>query len=163
MYRSLAALGVQSGCILELVPLSDFTGGASPPSATSPPLDSPAHALYEGWKAAQRGLAKGLAPRLASAGAGGSYFLRASSGDSHAVAVFKPKDEEPQAVNNPKPPLCGALDGDSCKVGILPGEGAEREVIAYILDHEHLAGVPATAMVACQEQVSLRHPRHSLT
>ncbi|KAK9861315.1 hypothetical protein WJX84_011048 [Apatococcus fuscideae] len=82
----------------------------------------------------------------------GSYFLRAASSDSHAVAVFKPKDEEPLAINNPKPCLCGEATGDSCKVGILPGEGAEREVIAYILDHGHLAGVPATAMVACQEQ-----------
>ena len=83
-----------------------------------------------------------------------SYLLRSASTDSHAVAVFKPKDEEPLAVNNPKPCLWGESNGDSCKVGILPGEGAEREVIAYILDHEHLAGVPATAMVACQEQVS---------
>lgn len=32
--------------------------------------------------------------------------------------------------------------------GIRPGEGATREVIAYVLDHGHFAGVPATAMVS---------------
>ncbi len=146
-------LGVQTGCVLELVPLSTVTGGGSPPSLASPPLDSPAHALHEGWKAAQAGLAKGLTPFLASSGSGGSYFMRAGSSDPHAVCVFKPKDEEPLAVNNPRPCLCGEPTGESCKVGLLPGEGAEREVIAYILDHDHLAGVPATAMVACQQQV----------
>lgn len=34
--------------------------------------------------------------------------------------------------------------------GIRPGEGAIREVAAYVLDHGHFAGVPPTAMVTCQ-------------
>ena len=34
--------------------------------------------------------------------------------------------------------------------GIRPGEGAAREVAAYVLDHGHFAGVPPTAMVTCQ-------------
>ncbi len=34
--------------------------------------------------------------------------------------------------------------------GIRPGEGAIREVAAYVLDHRHFAGVPPTAMVTCQ-------------
>lgn len=34
--------------------------------------------------------------------------------------------------------------------GIRPGEGAIREVAAYVLDHGNFAGVPPTAMVTCQ-------------
>ena len=36
--------------------------------------------------------------------------------------------------------------------GILPGEGAAREVAAFLLDHSHRAGVPPTALVL------VRHP-----
>ena len=35
--------------------------------------------------------------------------------------------------------------------GIRPGEGAVREVAAYLLDHEHFAGVPPTALVSCHD------------
>lgn len=33
--------------------------------------------------------------------------------------------------------------------GIRPGEGAMREVAAFLLDHDHFAGVPPTALVSC--------------
>lgn len=36
--------------------------------------------------------------------------------------------------------------------GVRPGEGATREVIAYVLDHGHFSGVPATAMVSLRAQ-----------
>ena len=40
---------------------------------------------------------------------------------------------------------------DGLRRGIRPGEGAMREVAAYLLDHEHFAGVPPTALVSCHD------------
>lgn len=92
---------------------------------------------YEGWQKACAGLAKGLAPRLAAAGCGGSYFLPDDKGQN--VAVFKPTDEEPCAINNPRENgglgstggstcACASADGYGPRKGICPGEGAVREV-----------------------------------
>lgn len=55
---------------------------------------------FDGFQAARAGLKNGHAPKLASAGTGGSYFI--AGADGTPVAVFKPLDEEPCAVNNPK-------------------------------------------------------------
>lgn len=33
--------------------------------------------------------------------------------------------------------------------GVVEGEAAFRECAAYVLDHEHFSGVPATDLVAC--------------
>ena len=55
---------------------------------------------FDGFQAARAGLKSGHAPRLASAGTGGSYFI--AGADGAPVAVFKPLDEEPCAINNPK-------------------------------------------------------------
>lgn len=55
---------------------------------------------YEDWLKARAGLAAGQAPKLASSGTGGSYFIADARGKN--VAVFKPEDEEPMAINNPK-------------------------------------------------------------
>ena len=55
---------------------------------------------FDGFQAARAGLRSGHAPKLASAGTGGSYFI--AGADGKPVAVFKPLDEEPCAVNNPK-------------------------------------------------------------
>lgn len=55
---------------------------------------------FDGFQAARAGLKSGHAPKLASAGTGGSYFI--AGADGKPVAVFKPLDEEPCAVNNPK-------------------------------------------------------------
>lgn len=85
---------------------------------------------YARWQQARAGLAKGLPPTLAEAGCGGSYFIPDPHG--RRVAVFKPTDEEPLAVNNPRgacPSSCGGHgQGYGLRKGICPGEGAVREV-----------------------------------
>lgn len=106
------------------------------------------------------GLERGNQPTMSSEGSGGAYFMQDSSGQNY-VSVFKPVDEEPMAENNPRGlPL--STDGEGLKKGTRVGEGAIREVAAYILDHprggSHLtcrdekgfAGVPPTVMVQCQ-------------
>lgn len=83
--------------------------------------------------------------------------MQDSSGLNY-VSVFKPMDEEPMAVNNPqKLPL--SSDGQGLKRGTRVGEGAIREVAAYLLDHPKkngvmgFAGVPPTAMVRSVHKV----------
>ena len=68
-------------------------------------------------------------------------------------AVFKPQDEEPGAVFNPRG-HSGSSDaaGSALRRGVRPGEGALREVAAFLLDRGHFAGVPPTALVSCQPQ-----------
>ncbi|KAI3866830.1 hypothetical protein MKX03_006720 [Papaver bracteatum] len=108
------------------------------------------------------GLEKGKQPVRSSEGSGGAYFMQDPSGGKY-VAVFKPIDEEPMAANNPHGlPL--SLDGEGLKKGTRVGEGALREVAAYILDHPKggprsfrsnelgFAGVPPTTMVRCSHK-----------
>lgn len=106
------------------------------------------------------GLEQGHAPILASGGSGGVYFMQDEFGSS-IVGVFKPTDEEPMAVNNPKG-LPVSKNGEGLKRGTKVGEGALREVAAFILDHmaecqtgEKLtgfAGVPPTVLIKCCHQ-----------
>ncbi|XVF22374.1 hypothetical protein REPUB_Repub12eG0167000 [Reevesia pubescens] len=103
------------------------------------------------------GLDSGRIPIRSTEGTGGAYFMQDSSGQKF-VAVFKPIDEEPLAVNNPRK-LPVSPDGEGLKKGTRVGEGAFREVAAYILDHpknerrtlygdeKGFAGVPPTAMI----------------
>ncbi|KAF5184978.1 Phosphatidylinositol 4-kinase gamma [Thalictrum thalictroides] len=113
------------------------------------------------------GLKMGSQPIRSSEGSGGAYFMQDSSGDK-IVSVFKPIDEEPMAVNNPQGlPL--SVDGEGLKRGTIVGEGAFREVAAYLLDHPKsgprsfsgedigFAGVPPTTMVKCLHQ-GFNHP-----
>jgi hypothetical protein len=112
------------------------------------------------------GLERGNEPIQSSEGSGGAYFMQDSSGLKY-VSVFKPIDEEPMAVNNPRGlPL--SLDGEGLKKGTRVGEGALREVAAYILDYprngphsfydeEGFAGVPPTVMVKCSHR-GFNHP-----
>ncbi|KAJ7539704.1 hypothetical protein O6H91_11G106000 [Diphasiastrum complanatum] len=106
------------------------------------------------------GMQRGQKPVLASGGSGGTYFMQDGDG-LNSVAIFKPMDEEPMAENNPRG-LLGSPNGEGLKKGIRVGEGALREVAAYILDHpvhgprvseginiQGFAGVPATMMVYC--------------
>lgn len=72
----------------------------------------------------------------ASQCSGGVYFIRSPQG--HKVAVFKPCDEEPGAPNN--------THSQKLRKGFVPGEGALKEVIAYVLDHDGVAGVPPTVL-----------------
>ncbi|XP_061357096.1 phosphatidylinositol 4-kinase gamma 4-like isoform X3 [Gastrolobium bilobum] len=105
------------------------------------------------------GLDSGNYPIRSAEGTGGAYFMLDSTGQRY-VSVFKPIDEEPMAVNNPRGlPL--SLDGEGLKKGTRVGQGAFREVAAYILDHpitgrrslfgdeKGFAGVPPTVMVKC--------------
>lgn len=105
------------------------------------------------------GLERGNQPIRSTEGSGGVYFMPHSLGHVY-ISVFKPIDEEPMAVNNPRGlPL--SLDGEGLKKGTRVGEGALREVAAYLLDHpkyrpqlvsdedKGFAGVPPTTMVKC--------------
>jgi hypothetical protein len=152
--QPLANYGVGKGSVLELVPHEPVMCADSDQLPDgSPSLASPAHQLHDNWQRARAGLAEGCTPRLAKAGTGGSYFLQDVEGNS--VAVFKPEDEEPLAINNPKGRTPGsssdgsASSGEGLRRGTRPGEGAVREVAAYLLDHDHFAGVPPTALVSC--------------
>uniref|UniRef100_A0A0D9WQC1 1-phosphatidylinositol 4-kinase n=1 Tax=Leersia perrieri TaxID=77586 RepID=A0A0D9WQC1_9ORYZ len=101
------------------------------------------------------GLENGHLPVMSAEGSGGVYFMQDALGEKN-IAVFKPIDEEPMAENNPRG-LPVSTDGEGMKRGTLVGEGAFREVAAYILDHpvgDHesekrvgFSGVPPTALV----------------
>ncbi|MBA0741383.1 hypothetical protein Gogos_014543 [Gossypium gossypioides] len=105
------------------------------------------------------GLDNGKIPIRSVEGTGGAYFMQDSLGQKF-VSVFKPIDEEPLAVNNPRN-LPVSTDGVGLKKGTRVGEGAFREVAAYILDlykneqgkiygdEKGFAGVPPTAMIKC--------------
>jgi hypothetical protein len=113
------------------------------------------------------GLDSGHYPIRSMEGTGGVYFMMDSLGQKY-VSVFKPIDEEPMAVNNPQG-LPYSLDGEGLKKGTRVGEGAFREVAAYILDHpkggrhplfgdeKGFAGVPPTFMVKCLHR-EFNHP-----
>ncbi|KAL7189101.1 hypothetical protein ACSBR1_038880 [Camellia fascicularis] len=115
--------------------------------------------LWEMIKSALHGLERGKQPIRSSEGTGGAYFMQDALGKKY-LSVFKPLDEEPMAVNNPQGlPL--SSNGEGLKRGTRVGEGAFREVAAYILDHPKsgprsllsgevgFAGVPPTVMVQC--------------
>eukprot|EP00210_Caulerpa_lentillifera_P002379 g2282.t1 len=144
---SLSELGVKKGDVLELVKvplyLEEYHDPDSPFCCGSPKTDMP----FE-WEKAKDALAQGVRPKLSSAGTGGSYFISALEGKN--LAVFKPQDEEPLAPNNPKGHR-GSFDSDGLRTGVRSGEGAVREVIAFMLDHEHFSGVPPTTMVSLSE------------
>lgn len=113
------------------------------------------------------GLERGNQPIRSSEGTGGTYFMQDSLGLDY-ISVFKPIDEEPMAVNNPRG-LPMSSDGEGLKRGTRVGEGAFREVAAYLLDHPKsgprsltgeimgFAGVPPTAMVRCLHK-GFNHP-----
>jgi hypothetical protein len=105
------------------------------------------------------GLDQGNSPIRSTEGTGGTYFMLDNTGKKY-LSVFKPIDEEPMAVNNPRGlPL--SENGEGLKKGTRVGQGAYREVAAYILDHpksgrrsfsgeeKGFSGVPPTTMVKC--------------
>lgn len=87
----------------------------------------------------------GVEPVPAGGGLGGAYYFRNCRGDS--IAIVKPTDEEPFAPNNPKGFTGRSLGQPGLKRSIRVGETGLREVAAYLLDHEHFAKVPSTALV----------------
>ncbi|XP_071730663.1 phosphatidylinositol 4-kinase gamma 2-like [Rutidosis leptorrhynchoides] len=125
--------------------------------------------IWSMLNSASEGLKKQKNPIRSSEGTGGAYFMQHPSGNKY-VAVFKPIDEEPLAVNNPNgiPP---STNGEGLKRGTKIGEGAIREVAAYILDHPlsgprssknetetGFSGVPPTIMVKCLNP-EFNHPQ----
>lgn len=115
----------------------------SPPSAPITPIGSPG-TLSASFDMAREGLLMGKAPQLSQGGNGGAYFLKGV--DGRTAAVFKPADEEPYAPNNPRGHR-SSHNGEGMRKGTRAGEGATREVAAYLLDHGGFAGVPATSLV----------------
>jgi len=55
-------------------------------------------------------------------------------------------DEEAYAPNNPRD-MKAVFGSDTCRPGVKSGESTLREAVAFLLDHEGFAGVPATALV----------------
>lgn len=57
------------------------------------------------------------------------------------IAVFKPRDEDHGCTQNPRGTRAAG------RPGIHAGEGFQREVAAYLLDHDGFVGVPFTVPV----------------
>lgn len=87
-----------------------------------------------------------IKPKLTMDGTGGTYLLY--NKHRKCCAVFKPIDEEAFAPCNPRG-YDGKLNQPGFRSGVLSGEGASREVAAYILDSLYggVCGVPDTTMV----------------
>jgi len=96
-----------------------------------------------------QGMKSGYSPTLSEVGVGGTYFMKDAR--NRRIGVFKPHDEEMGCLNNPKgfTPLSESFMDSSRSRGVVGGEAAFRECAAYVLDHEHFSGVPATDLVAC--------------
>ncbi|OIW02217.1 hypothetical protein TanjilG_31966 [Lupinus angustifolius] len=93
----------------------------------------------------KKAIKMGIEPTLVHSGLGGAYYFRNSIGES--VAIVKPTDEEPFAPNNPKGFVGKALGQPGLKRSVRVGETGFREVAAYLLDYDHFANVPPTALV----------------
>lgn len=90
----------------------------------------------------------GLVPQENKFGVSGNYFLRGPDKMNlvflvDSQAIFKPFDEEPYAPNNPKGYI-GKFGTKAMRDGILSGEGATREVAAFMLDSHRVHQVPET-------------------
>jgi len=124
------------------------------------------HEVNDVLEEAEQALEEGVHPDLIEDGLGGTYFIKDRAGRS--IAVFKPRDEEPLALNNPK---VHAGDGSAVfglKEGVLVGEAAINEYAAYLLDQmtslHFRAGVSATALVRVADSVfhSVEEKRNSI-
>lgn len=137
------------------------------PVVVNPKLGVPS-AVLDVIEMTYEGLDSGNHPIRSSEGSGGAYLMQDSTGLEY-VSVFKPIDEEPKAVNNPHG-LPSSPDGEGLKKGTRVGEGAFREVAAYLLDHPRhgrrgvtgkevgFAGVPPTFLVNCLHK-GFNHPK----
>lgn len=92
-----------------------------------------------------KGMKNGVEPLPVRSGLGGAYYFRNKFSES--VAIVKPTDEEPFAPNNPKGFVGKALGQPGLKRSVRVGETGFREVAAYLLDYNHFANVPHTALV----------------
>ncbi|KAH1077545.1 hypothetical protein AAZX31_19G113100 [Glycine max] len=131
------------------LPLTTMLGGEDFTSSSHPRVEivggseaPPVHALVVEVAIA---MASGVHPIPLPSGLGGAYVFPNQNGNN--IAVAKPVDEEPLALNNPKG-LGGQMLGQpGLKKSIRIGETGIRELAAYLLDHGGLAGVPPTALV----------------
>ena len=93
-------------------------------------------------------LERGIKPDLVEDGLGGTYFVKDRNGKS--IGVFKPRDEEPLAANNPKAHVGDGV-GEGLNQGVNVGEAALNEYAAFLLDQSTegslRAGVCPTALV----------------
>ncbi|XP_051122253.1 phosphatidylinositol 4-kinase gamma 5-like [Andrographis paniculata] len=94
---------------------------------------------------------KGVDPIPVHSGLGGAYYFRNAQGE--CVAIVKPTDEEPYAPNNPKGFVGKSLGQPGLKRSVRVGETGIREVAAYLLDYDHFANVPPTALVKITHNV----------
>ncbi|XP_023873105.1 phosphatidylinositol 4-kinase gamma 5 [Quercus suber] len=92
-----------------------------------------------------KAIKSGTDPIPVRSGLGGAYYFRNCLGEN--VAIVKPTDEEPYAPNNPKGFVGKTLGQPGLKRTVRVGETGFREVAAYLLDHDHFANVPSTALV----------------
>lgn len=113
--------------------------------ATKNPTDRLKDLIASSWQ----GMRSGHSPTLCEAGVGGTYFMKDSY--NRRIGIFKPHDEEMGCLNNPKgfTPMSNSFIESSRSRGVVGGEAAFRECAAYVLDHDHFSGVPATDLVAC--------------
>ncbi|KAL5582065.1 hypothetical protein UlMin_014507 [Ulmus minor] len=93
----------------------------------------------------------GIDPVPVRSGLGGAYYFRNCHGEN--IAIVKPTDEEPYAPNNPKGFIGKALGQPGLKRTVRVGETGFREVAAYLLDYDHFANVPSTALVKVTHSV----------
>ncbi|KAJ0430949.1 putative 1-phosphatidylinositol 4-kinase [Helianthus annuus] len=98
-----------------------------------------------------KGMMSGVDPSPAHGGLGGGYYFKNIKGEN--VAIVKPTDEEPFAPNNPKGFVGKALGQPGLKRSVRVGETGYREVVAYLLDYDHFANVPPTALVKITHSV----------
>ena len=98
-----------------------------------------------------KAMKKGIDPIPVHSGLGGAYYFRNCSGEN--VAIVKPTDEEPYAPNNPKGFVGSALGQPGLKRSVRVGETGFREVAAYLLDYDHFANVPCTALVKVTHEI----------
>ncbi|CAH0520027.1 unnamed protein product [Peronospora belbahrii] len=92
--------------------------------------------------------------QLTSEGCGGAYYMTTdSSTKMNPIGIFKPRDEEYMAPNNPRGyvkenAVVGVTDHPINK-GFRVGNGALRERAAYLLDsaYDNFSGVPVTNLM----------------
>ncbi|XP_027360247.1 phosphatidylinositol 4-kinase gamma 7-like [Abrus precatorius] len=102
-------------------------------------------------KETMKAIKMGIDPIPVHSGLGGAYYFMNTKGES--VAIVKPTDEEPFAPNNPKGFVGKALGQPGLKRSVRVGETGFREVAAYLLDYDHFANVPPTALVKVTHSV----------
>ncbi|GJQ10343.1 hypothetical protein GpartN1_g2134.t1 [Galdieria partita] len=90
--------------------------------------------------------------RPARSGVSGTYFLKQNTSSQNVLGVFKPSDEEPFVENNRTVNSSSSQQGSwlsavhSCQNS---GQGALKEVAAYLLDHGVFCAVPQTVLASC--------------